>query len=486
MSYYLGIDIGTTKVATVICNTEGGIVEYQSLATKADIDTSPEQSEQDSGKIFSTVDTCIDALDENNLKKIVSIGVTGQMHGVILWGKSKISHLITWQDKRCNGDEFLDETEKKTGEKLSSGFGSASLAWTVKYGKLDPDYQHAATIHDYLVTCLCNLQHPVMDPTNAASWGLFDIFSQKWQKTNIDKLNIPYNFYPEIVPSGSVAGKLNSDYAEKWGINADIPVTVAIGDNQASLLATIKQWDKEISLTIGTGAQVSVILPPESDLKHNGINNRNIKSENYAQNVQKDIPNKNAFAHSLDSSGSCELRPFINGSYIAVAAPLCGGSAFAWLIDWFTQWCDTLGMKIPENTNLYDFFIKEGLKQGKNDLCIEPNFLGERYNSELRGKITNITLDNFTPGNVALALNEGIIRNLKSMIPDEFLNSKERIIASGNALRRTPLLVQAAEGIFGKPVEVIDSCEEAACGAAMLCLISSRHNNSIDYSRFCR
>lgn len=31
--------------------------------------------------------------------------------------------------------------------------------------------------------------------------------------------------------------------------------------------------------------------------KHNCINNRNIKSENYAQNAQKDIPNKNALVH---------------------------------------------------------------------------------------------------------------------------------------------------------------------------------------------
>jgi sialate O-acetylesterase len=32
--------------------------------------------------------------------------------------------------------------------------------------------------------------------------------------------------------------------------------------------------------------------------KHNCINNRTIKSENYAQNVQKDIPNKNALVHT--------------------------------------------------------------------------------------------------------------------------------------------------------------------------------------------
>jgi FAD-dependent oxidoreductase family protein len=33
------------------------------------------------------------------------------------------------------------------------------------------------------------------------------------------------------------------------------------------------------------------------DIKHNCINNRNIKSENHAQNAQKDIPNNNALVH---------------------------------------------------------------------------------------------------------------------------------------------------------------------------------------------
>jgi sedoheptulokinase len=435
MSYYLGIDIGTTKVATVICDDDGRIIDVQSLATKADVNTPSAQSEQDHNKIFSAIDTCITSLSEINRNQIVSIGVTGQMHGVILWGESKVSNLVTWQDKRCDVDGFLSKIAKATGENLSSGFGSATLAWLAKHRQLPGDYQHAATIHDYLVSCMCNLEQPIMDPTNAASWGLFNISDNQWQIDNINKLNIPSKLYPKIVSSGSIAGKLSSLYSEKWGLNSSIPVTAAIGDNQASLLATINEWDKEISLTIGTGAQISVVLPPGIDIK-------------------------------VISTDTCDIRPFVDGRYIAVAAPLCGGSAFAWLIKWFNQWCDALGIKIPENINLYDFFIEEGQKEENTDLCIEPNFLGERHDAELRGKISNITLGNFTPGNVALSLTTGIISNLKSMIPEELLADKDKIIASGNALRQTPLLIKAAEKIFHKPVEIIDSQEEAACGAA--------------------
>jgi heparinase II/III-like protein len=41
---------------------------------------------------------------------------------------------------------------------------------------------------------------------------------------------------------------------------------------------------------------------------HNCINNRNIKSENYAQNTQKDIPNKNALVHNHEKPAFVEIK----------------------------------------------------------------------------------------------------------------------------------------------------------------------------------
>jgi sedoheptulokinase len=436
MNYYLGIDLGTTKVAVVICDSDGIIIESQSMKTNADVELDPQFSEQNPKKIFQALDKCISSLSENLRKDIVSIGVTGQMHGVILWNDTQTSNLITWQDKRCGTSDFLLNIERWTDQHLSSGFGSATLAWLTENKQID-FYQHASTIYDYLVACMCSLAHPVMDPTSAASWGLFDIQTCSWQKDNIEALDIPFSLYPSIVNSGSVAGKLNADFAGKWKITADIPVIVAIGDNQASLLATVKEWDKEIAMTIGTGAQVSVIMPE-------------------------------SFVPSTNIVKAYEIRPFVNNRYIAVAAPLCGGSAFAWLIEWFSQWCKTFGIEVPEIKELYELFIQQGLMITENRLGIEPNFQGERQNPELTGNISNISLENFTPGNVANALANGIIINMKSMIPVEWIESKERIVGSGNALRYNPLLVKFAEENFGMPMTILEAREEAACGAVVL------------------
>ena len=47
---------------------------------------------------------------------------------------------------------------------------------------------------------------------------------------------------------------------EKLDIPSGIPVTAALGDNQASLLATLGQPERELALTLGTGGQVSAVL----------------------------------------------------------------------------------------------------------------------------------------------------------------------------------------------------------------------------------
>jgi sedoheptulokinase len=439
MGKMLGIDIGTTKVAAVIFDLERGMLEHASIETKADVLGLPaEFAEQDVAKIANALDKCVLSLSATERKEVVAVGVTGQMHGVVLWdtdNNNTTSNLFTWQDKRCEADCFIAKIAESGGGKLKSGFGAATLSWMKRNGVLNPIFQNSGTIMDWLVVRLCGLTHGVMDPTNAASWGVFDLDLLDWNWNIVDALLIPRHLMPEIVPTGTIAGNLTVRSAESWGLSSGIPVTVAIGDNQASLLATLKDWDDEVALTLGTGAQISAVAPK-------------------------------GFKGEFDVA--CDIRPFVDERLIIVGAPLCGGSAFAWLIKWFGGWCDAFGIKRPDDKRLYELFIESGLVAESENLRIEPHFLGERNDVGLRGQISGIDLRNFTPGKFSKALAEGIAVNLKSMLPDRLLSDKKRIITSGNALRRNALLMKAVGEVFAMPVELIDSVEEAACGAAIL------------------
>jgi sedoheptulokinase len=104
----------------------------------------------------------------------------------------------------------------------------------------------------------------------------------------------------------------------------------------------------------------------------------------------------------------------------------------------------------------------------EEDLVVQPHFLGERHAPHLRGSIEGLDLKNFRLGNVARGLAQGILVNLRQMLPAWALAGRERIVGSGNALRRNPLLQRMAAETFGLPLALTEGREEAALGAAIL------------------
>ncbi len=163
-----------------------------------------------------------------------------------------------------------------------------------------------------------------------------------------------------------------------------------------------------------------------------------------------------------------ELRPFFDGRLLAVAAPLCGGQAFAWLIHSVMEWMKSLGVEAPSESGLYSRIDALAMRSAGSLLKLKPNFLGERHSPGLRGEISQISLDNFTLGNMAASLAEGMMLNMRSMMPDWVFEGRERILASGNAIRRLEILKVKARDVFKVPLELPDSKEEAACGAALI------------------
>lgn len=73
-------------------------------------------------------------------------------------------------------------------------------------------FDRSATVHDFVVTMLCDLDEPVMSEQNAASWGYFDCATKQWNKNLLESESFLMGLLPKIVESGKVAGYL----AEEW------------------------------------------------------------------------------------------------------------------------------------------------------------------------------------------------------------------------------------------------------------------------------
>lgn len=345
--------------------------------------------------------------------------------------RKNMSALYTWQDTRCK-PEFLDSLpEPDSHLKCYSGYGCATLLWMLKHKpeKLK-NFEFAATIQDFIVTMLCDLDAPVMSDQNAASWGYFNTEKNEWNYDILKSIDFPLNLLPKTAKSGEIAGKLNSAWN---GIPEGTPVGVALGDLQCSIIATLENKQDAV-LNISTSAQLAFVVNNITDLGCNTV----------------------------------EHLPYFNNTYLVVAASLNGGNVLATFVKMLQQWMLEFGFPIPQS-KVWEKLIAIGSDApASSTMKISPQLLGERLAPTAKASVENINLSNIQLGQVFKSLCDSLIENLHSMMPKEILRNADikRIVGNGSGLSRNVVLQRAVEQNYSLPLE-FTSGGDAAIGAAI-------------------
>lgn len=464
----LGIDIGTGKIAAVILDHAGSILAVASRPHHAAIAGPPGHFEQDPRTLYSVAREVVRELPESLRAQIHSVGLAGQMHGVLLVDglNEPVGPLITWQDQRVLTDDFFTPLQDRLNTWTFVGYGLVTLAYLCAQKLLPSNAACGSTIHAWLACRLSGMDRPVLDPTDAHSWGLMDgLLEDRWDHSEISRAGISQDLLPDIVPTGKQIGNLTKTMADEFGLPEGVAVFAALGDNQASLVATLENPQTDLGLTLGTGGQLSAVIQLDQKLIKTLDQQR---FEDRYQELTGRHPGKAKYRKVI--SESFEFRPYLGGKQrLAVAALLCGGSAWNWLAETALQWMTDLGVPAINTTDLFARLNTMGLKS-RSKVLVRPHFLGERFDPDLRGRIDGLNLHPLDLGSLARGVANGIADSLRIMMPFHFLKKRKRIVASGNALRRNPLLVKAAEEVFGLPVVLSQMTEEAACGAAKIAL----------------
>lgn len=440
MSVVLAVDIGTTKICALALDTESG----NPLATLSALNDSevhglqPERHEQDPRRILELSYRLLhELLAQEALRgrSVRAIGLTGQMHGVLLVDArlNPLTNLITWQDKRCAGEipawqERLGEhAPKRLGCRLAAGYGGASLAWLQRLG-LVPVGARAMSIAGYLAAALNG--QVSCDPSHAASWGLYAPLQASWDGEALELLGIPGRLLPEICPSGHPLGPLTALAREALGLGAGILVCSPLGDNQASVYGLAGGDTGALVLNLGTGGQVS--LPCQAYVYH----------------------------------PSLETRPMPFSGYIQVGASLCAGWSYAYLRRFFQAVLrEFAGLEMPDEA-VYTRMNELAGQTPDNLPIFDTRFSGSRLEPGLRGALSGIDAYNLTPAALSRAMAEGIVEELYQLAQLGQLQGIRRVVAAGNAARKNPLLPELIAQRFGIPCEVSPHREEAALGAA--------------------
>jgi len=438
----VGLDIGTTTISTIVIDSDSGQV-LESI-------TVPNQAKVEGAYPFEQLQNpeAIVSIAKDMLDKVVtqyapgSIGLTGQMHGILYVDENghAASPLYTWQDGR--GDQPYDAGVSYTQEltrrieslpdyaqysPLASGYGSVTHFYNTCNNLLPSSAASFCTIQCYIGMGLCGRTHPLLHASDAASLGLYDLPHARFAQEAIEVGGMDPALYPEVT----------DDYA-LMGHYKGVPVSIGLGDNQASFLGTVRDPAGSILVNVGTGQQISLLSTSWS--------------------VQAPI----------------EARPIAKGQFLQVGAPICGGESYALLERFFSQ--VVLMATGQKPGRLFEQMNEAALRHldASEKLAVSTQFRGTRQDGGVRGAISGISTDNFTPELLTLGFLEGMVDELWSMY--QKMEPEQRcttLVGSGNAVRRNPALRKVLETRFGLTLQIPIHQEEAAFGAALFGYMSA-------------
>lgn len=99
---------------------------------------------------------------------------------------------------------------------------------------------------------------------------------------------------------------------------------------------------------------------------------------------------------------------------------------------------------------------------------VDTCFCGTRADPSARGAIRGLEVSNFTPAHLICGVLYGMVRELRELYDAIRPGTPpQRVVVSGNAIRRNPALCRIVGELFNAPVLVTCHTEEAAFGAAL-------------------
>lgn len=427
----IGIDIGTTTISIVVAdNKEFNLEKKYTIENGSFMPTKDSWERlQDTRIILSKVKKVLEEII-NSYNDISAIGLTGQMHGIVYTDKSggAVSPLYTWQDGRggqpdFDGSSICSEIKEKFDLKLPPGYGMSTHLYNVRKGIVPPEAVSFCTIGDYIGMALTGRVSPLVHISQAMGMGLYDYQA----KSFLNDVIAAYDADPGLLP------QITEDLVP-LGLYQGIPVSVSIGDNQASFLGSVRDGENTILVNVGTGSQISVL------------------SDTYC-----------------DGPG-VEVRPITGDLYLLVGSAICGGFAFAALEKFFREYAVAAG---APDTAQYEIMKRLAEQQPDHGWKIKTTFSGTRECPDETGSIHGINIANFHPASMIRGVLYGMAEELHELYKVMEANAgirKSRLLASGNGIRKNTLLQNIMQECFGMPIEVERNEEEAAVGAAISAL----------------
>jgi xylulokinase len=278
-SAYLGIDLGTSGLKLTLVGSDGTVIGEAEASYGVDTsrpghaETDPAEWSRALGEARTVLFGSLPGRGEP--PRVVSIGVTGQMHGVVLVGDDgdPVRPAVLWPDQRASSSlsawRALPETvRRRLGNPLVAGMAGPILSWLREH---EPSSLGTTEVvmspKDWLRAVLTSDR--TTERSDASATLLWDVVADAWSKEALQLAGVSVEQLPRVVSSDDVVGTTPITVPGRSG-EEDVPV-VAGGADTACALAAVRAaaagtagpeaLDLADILVVNVGTGIQVLRP---------------------------------------------------------------------------------------------------------------------------------------------------------------------------------------------------------------------------------
>eukprot|EP00929_Paragymnodinium_shiwhaense_P067482 TRINITY_DN33961_c0_g1_i1.p1 TRINITY_DN33961_c0_g1~~TRINITY_DN33961_c0_g1_i1.p1 ORF type:complete len:551 (+),score=74.49 TRINITY_DN33961_c0_g1_i1:72-1655(+) len=266
--YIMAIDQGTSSTRAILFDTSGEAchISQQEFSQHYPFEG---WCEHDPMEIMASVESTItEALRKAKATSadVLAVGIANQRETTVAWDSQTGKPLykaIVWMDTRTadickrllEGAGGLDRFRAITGLPISTYFSAVKIMWLIENvaavkEAITRGHCCFGTVDSWLIYNLTGASRGgvhATDVTNASRYMLMDLEKLAWSEEICGELGIPISSLPVIRSSAEEFGKVRSG-----SILAGVPITAALGDQQAALLGEGCLGLGDIKSTYGT------------------------------------------------------------------------------------------------------------------------------------------------------------------------------------------------------------------------------------------
>lgn len=434
---YLGIDIGTSSVKTVLFDRDQKLLGQASAALTVSR-PKPGWSEQDADSWWSAVLETIDAVAAaHSLAGLRGIGLSGQMHGAVCLDDEDrvLRPAILWNDGRAAAEcaeleAACPSLRAVSGNIAMPGFTAPKLQWLRHH---EPDvFARVSTVllpKDYIRFRLTG--HHVSDMSDAAGTLWLDVGARDWSDDLLEATGLTRAQMPRLVEGSAASGELLPELARRWGVTGAAVVAGGAGDNAAAACGVGVVVPGSAFVSIGTSGVLFV---------SNGA---------FSPNTEGAV---HAFCHAIP------------GTWHQMGVILSAADSLEWLARIAGKPARELAGGVA-------------LDAGPSDILFAPYLSGERTphnDARARGGFAGLS-QSHGPVDMAQAVMEGVayaFADCQRVLADAGTDFAAALAVGGGARSETWLRIIAA--VLDRPLQLAaDSDVGAALGAARLAICAA-------------